>query len=97
MVKTSSTKSAEPRKGVVRVGGGRRARRDRGELNRSGMDDVEVDGGKVEVGKKGRNSFKSKKTELGFFTPKTRKAFTELRQAFIKAPILHYFNPECHI
>ena len=34
---------------------------------------------------------------MGFFTPETRLAFTQLRQAFVKAPILHHFNPESHI
>ena len=32
-----------------------------------------------------------------FLTPKARKAFNHLRQAFIKAPILWHFDPECHI
>ena len=34
---------------------------------------------------------------LGFFTSKTSLAFIKLRQAFIEAPILHYFNLKCHI
>ena len=55
MLKTSSTKLVELKKGVVEVGGENRASRGRGGLDGSGMDDVEVDGGKVrdnEVGKK---------------------------------------------
>ncbi len=32
-----------------------------------------------------------------FLTIDTRRAFTELRQAFIEAPILNQFDPECHI
>ncbi len=32
-----------------------------------------------------------------FLTPKARKTFTKLRQAFVKAPILNHFDPECHI
>ena len=40
---------------------------------------------------------KNKKAEIGFFTPETRLAFTQLRQAFVKAPILYYFDPESHI
>ncbi len=32
-----------------------------------------------------------------FLTSKARKAFTELRQVFVKAPILNYFNLERHI
>ena len=33
----------------------------------------------------------------GFFTPKARLAFTKLRQIFVEALILYYFNPKCHI
>ena len=97
MLKTLSIKSAEPKKGVVGVDGGSRAEHDRGGLDGNGMDDVEVDGGEVEAGKKGRNLSKSKKTESGFFIPGARKAFTKLRQAFIKAPILYHFDLERHI
>ena len=64
------------------------------------IDDDEVDGDKFrddEVGTKVQKSSKSKKTESGFLTSGARKAFTELRQAFIKAPILHHFDPERHI
>ena len=107
MLKTSSIESAEPRKGVVGVGGGSRAGRDRG-IDGSEMNDVEVDGGEVEVdevGKKARKTSKSKnssksKKAVGpsdFLTPGAKLAFTELRQAFLKAPILHHFNPERHI
>ena len=32
-----------------------------------------------------------------FLTPEARSAFNHLRLAFIKAPILCYFNPKCHI
>ena len=32
-----------------------------------------------------------------FFTLKAREAFIKLRQVFIKAPILNYFDPERHI
>ncbi len=32
-----------------------------------------------------------------FLTSKARKAFTKLRQAFVKAPILKHFNPKRHI
>ena len=38
-----------------------------------------------------------KMVRLNFLTPKAKLAFTKLRQAFVKAPILHHFNPECHI
>ena len=108
MLKTSSTELAEPRKGVVGVGGDSRARRDRGGIDGSEMNDVEVDGGEVEVDKVGRkarktskskNSSKSKKAvgPSDFLTPGAKLAFTELRQAFLKAPILHHFDPERHI
>ncbi len=32
-----------------------------------------------------------------FLTFEARKTFTELRQAFVKTPILNHFDPECHI
>ena len=79
MLKISSTKSAEPRKGVVRIAGGSRARRDRDRLDGSEINNVEVDGNKIEVEKKGRNLSKSQKTELGFLMSGARKAFTKLR------------------
>ena len=33
----------------------------------------------------------------GYLTPVAKQAFTQLRQAFTKASILRYFDPECHI
>ena len=93
---TSMLKTAEPRKGGDGVGGGSRAGRGGSE-----MDDVEVDGSEVEVdevGKKARNLSKSKKTVgSDFLTPGVKLAFTKLRQAFLKASILHHFHPEHHI
>ena len=97
MLKTSRTKSAEPRKSIVRVGSGSIAGRDKGGLDENGIDNVEVDGGEVKVGEKSRNLSKSKQTESGFLTSGARRAFTKLRQAFIKAPILYHFDPERHI
>ena len=100
MLKTLSNKSAEPRKGIVGFGDDSRTRCDRGELDESRIDDVEVDGGKVgddEVGKKGRNLSKFKRTESGFLISRARIVFIELRQAFIKAPILHHFDSKRHI
>ena len=35
--------------------------------------------------------------EPSFLTPNARQAFTQLRQAFTKAPILRHFDPERHI
>ena len=40
---------------------------------------------------------RNRKVEIGFFTLKAKLAFIQLRQAFVKAPILHYFDPEYHI
>ena len=102
---TLMLKTAEPRKGGVGVGGDSRAGRSRSKLDGRRDDDDEVDGDEVDddVGttvqksSKSKNLSKSKKTESGFLTSGARKAFTELRQAFIKAPILHHFDPERHI
>ena len=104
---TSMLKTAEPSKGGDGVGGHRKAGRGGSKINGSKIDDVEVDGGEVEVdkgGKKVRNSSKSKnlsksKKTVGsdFFTPRAKLAFTQLRQAFLKAPILYHFDPERHI
>ena len=103
MLKTSgSTKSAtQPGEGGVGVGGNSRAERDGSRLDESRIDDGEVDGGEVrdnEVGKKVQKLSKSKKTVgLDFFTLGAKLAFTKLRQAFVKAPIFHHFDPEHHI
>ena len=53
--------------------------------------------GDDEIETKVQKLSKSKKTELGFLTRGARKAFTELRQAFIKALILYHFDPKRHI
>ena len=37
------------------------------------------------------------KAGTDFFTPEARLAFTRLRQAFVEALILHYFDPKSHI
>ena len=106
MLKTSGNTEplTRPGKGVVEVGGDSRAGRDG--IDRSGMDDVEVDGGEVEVdevGKKGQKTSKSKKSSKSktvgsdFLTLGAKLAFTKLKQTFFKAPILHHFNPERHI
>ena len=41
--------------------------------------------------------FRAEEAGMGYLTPKARLAFTQLRQAFVEAPILHHSNPECHI
>ena len=101
-------KTTEPRKGKDGIGGDSRAGRGASKIDRSGMDDIEVDGGEVEVdgvGQKGRKMSKSKNLSeskksikpLNFFTFGAKLAFTKLRQAFLKALILHHFDPERHI
>ena len=62
MLKTLSTKSAKPKKGGAGVDGDSRAGCDKIEINRSRMDNVESDEGKVrdeKVGKKVRKTSKS--------------------------------------
>ena len=97
-----------PGEGIVGVDGDSRARRDASKLDRSELDGDEVDGGEVEVDEvekkvqkttKSKNLSKFKKAvgPLDFLTPGAKLAFTVLRQAFLKAPILHHFNPERHI
>ena len=93
MLKTSGSteSSTRPGKGEVGVGGDSRA-----ELDGSKVDSGEV--GDDEVGKKVQNSSKSKKSvRSDFLTPGAKLAFAELRQAFVKAPIFHHFDPERHI
>ena len=88
-----------PGDGKVGVGGSK-ARRERSKFDGNKLHGSKVDSDKVgddEVVKKGQNLSKSKKTKSGFFTSGARKAFTKLRQAFIKALILHHFDPKCHI
>ena len=40
---------------------------------------------------------RNREARTGFFIPEARLAFTQLRQAFVKVPILHHFDPESHI
>ena len=104
MLKISSIKSAEPKKGGDGVGGDGR---DQCEIDGSGIDDVEVEVELEvdEVRKKFRNLSKSKNSSKSkkmvrysdFLTTGAKLAFTKLRQAFLKAPILYHFDPECHI
>ena len=93
-------------KSVVGVGSDSKVGRDgRKIVDKNRIDNVEVDSGEIgsdEVGKKGRktskNLFKSKKTVgSDFLTPGARLTFTKLREAFVKASILHHFDPERHI
>ena len=50
-----------------------------------------------EIEKKGWNLSKSKKIKSGFLTFGARMTFTKLSQRFIKALILHHFDPEYYI
>ena len=89
MLKNSSTKSAKSRNGGIGVDCDSKAGRDKNEINKNGMNDVEVDGGKVrddEIGKKDLKTFKSKNlskskktVKLDFFIPGARLAFIKLR------------------
>ena len=100
MLKTSGSTESKIRPGEGRVGvGGSKAGCKKSKLNGSELHAGEVDGSGVRDDEvvKGRNLSKSKKTELGFLTSGARKAFIELRQAFIKAPIIHHFDLERHI
>ena len=92
----------KPGEGGVGVGCDSRAGRGKSEIGRSGIDNVEVGSGEVEideVGKKVQNLSKSKKTirSSDFLTPGAKLIFTKLRQAFIKTPILHYYDLERYI
>ena len=44
-----------------------------------------------------RSMSKNSNRATGYLTPKARLAFTQLRKAFTKAPILQHFDSECYI
>ena len=103
MLKTSRSIEfkTQPSEGGVRVDGSSRVGHDR---RRSRIDDSEVDGNEIGDNKvrkkvqKCKNLSKSKKViGLDFLTPGARLAFIKLRQAFVKAPIFHHFDPEHYI
>lgn len=66
---------------------------------------VEIDGGgnnRVSVINrfkiaKSKNTVQPKRPETGFLIPRAKLAFVKLKQAFIKAIILYYYDPEYHI
>ena len=66
-------------------------------------EDAEVDsiggGGDREDETVERSPLTSKNSNgaTGYLTPDAKRAFTQLRQAFTKAPILRHFDLECHI
>ena len=57
-----------------------------------GVDDGDRKDGMVERSPRFKNL-----NGASYLTPKSRLAFTQLRKAFTKAPILWHFDPECHI
>ena len=108
MLKSSSHKSPEPSKDGVGVGSNSRARHDKSKIDdRRKIDGGEIDDGEIkddEFGKKVQKTSKSKnlsksKITIGtdFFTLGAKLTFTKLRQVFLKAPILYYFDLERHI
>ena len=102
MLKISESTESKIRPSESGVGvSGSKARRGGSKLDGSRCDDNEVDGDEVEdneVGTKVQKLSKSKKTVgLDFLTSGAKLAFTKLRQAFLKAPILHHFDLERHI
>ena len=44
-----------------------------------------------------RSLSKNSSGVISYLTPNARQAFTQLRQAFTKAPILRHFDPKCYI
>ena len=44
-----------------------------------------------------RSLSKNLNKAIGYLSPDARRAFTQLRQTFTKAPILWHFDSECHI
>ena len=60
---------------------------------------VKMTKSKILIKSKNHDFLKSryKKAKTGFLTPEARLVFTQLRQAFVKAPILYHFDPESHI
>ena len=106
MLKTSSIKLAKPRKGGDGVDGDNKAGCGGSKINESGMNNIEIDSGEVDVDeiekkvqKLSKNLFKSKKMirSSDFLTFGAKLVFIKLRQAFLKAPILHQIDPERHI
>ena len=99
MLKISKSTKSKTRLGKGKVGiGDSRVGHVKSKLDESELDVSKVEGN--EFGKKvqKRSQFKNlSKSTLDFFTPETKLAFTKLRKAFLKALILHHFNPKRHI
>ena len=109
MLKTSGSTESKIQLGEGGVWvGSSRAGREESKLDGSEFHGGEIDGGEVyvdevednEVGEKVQKRSKSKnlsKSTLDFLTPGAKLAFTKLKQAFLKPPILYHFDPERHI
>ena len=55
-------------------------------------------GGDCKDGMVKRSSYsKNLNGVTAYLTPNAKRAFTQLRQTFTKAPILQHFDPKCHI
>ena len=62
------------------------------------VDEIGVGGGSAHEDETvGRSPSKNLNGATDYLTPYTRQAFTQLRQAFTKAPILQHFDSECYI
>ena len=67
-------------------------------MNVAEVDEVGVGGGGDRKDKMvGRSPSKNLNRATGYLTPNARQAFTQLRQAFTKSPILQNFDPKCYI
>ena len=67
-------------------------------MNMADVDEVGVGAdGDHEDETVGRLPSKNLIRAMGYLTPNARQPFTQLRQVFIKAPILRHFGPGCHI
>ena len=64
-----------------------------------GKNQAKMTKSKILVKSKNHNFPKSRNEEVGtgLLTPEARLVFTQLRQAFVEALILHHFNPKSHI
>ena len=108
MLKILSTNLAGPRKDIVGVGDyTKKEYDDRTEPvckhevggNEVGNDEIEDEVEKNQKMSKSKKLSKSKKTvrSFNFLIPRAKLIFTKLRQAFVKALILYYFNLKHHI
>ena len=60
--------------------------------------EVSVGGGDCKDKTNGRSPCaKNLNKTTGYLTPNTKQIFIQLRKGFTKAPILRYFDSECHI